>query len=95
MGLKLKTQNLKLKIDKGLYVGGDELAHDEDGEERDDYKQQCRHFCEPQAIAALEVFGQPVDDHSDGEEDEDRRIVAYDLGYLCQVPAAANLVDHL
>lgn len=51
----------ELEVDERLEVGGDELADDEDGEGAGEDHQREGHRGEPDAVAALEVLGKPVD----------------------------------
>ena len=85
----------ELEIDKGLQVGGDELINDEDGEHHGEEHDRQRHGGEPQAVAAFETVGQPVDDHADEEDDEDGCVVGKDVGHLLPVPVAADAFHHL
>ena len=54
-------KTLELEIDKRLQVGGDELIDDEDDEGADNSHQRQGHLSEPNAITALEILGEPMD----------------------------------
>ena len=71
--MSIKSPNItsELEVDERLEVGGDELADDEYGEDAGENHQRERHRGEPDAVAALEVLGEPVDDHSDDEDEDD------------------------
>ncbi len=89
------SQSLKLEINERLQVSRDELVDHEDDDDANQHHQRQRHVGKPKAIAALEVFGQPMDDHAYHDEDEHVAVVHHDVGYLAQVPMATHLVDHV
>lgn len=85
----------ELKVDEGLEVGRDELIdHEDGGHDSQDHEPEGR-AGEPEAVAALEAGGEPMDGHAEGEEEEGCPIVAHDVGHLGEVPMGANLVHHL
>ena len=85
----------ELEVDEGLQVGSDELEEHEDCADDGQHHQPQGYAGEPQAVAALEALGQPVDNHAEDEEQEGGPVVAHDVGHLGQVPVRANLVHHL
>lgn len=85
----------ELEVDERLEVGGDELADDEDGEDADEDHQREWHRGEPDAVAALEVLGEPVDDHTDDEDEDHAEMLLNHLRNEGQIPIAADALDHI
>lgn len=85
---------LELEVDERLEVGGDELVEHEDGGHDDNAHKPNRHQGEIDAVPALEMFRQPVDDHAHHEEGEHRPVVAQDFWNGGGVPVPADTVDH-
>ena len=73
---------LKLEIDEGLEVGGDELINNKDSNNDNGKHEPQRHACKPDAIATFEIGGKPVDNHSDSKHNEYPTIVGDDFGNL-------------
>ena len=86
---------LKLEIDEGLEVGGDELVGHKHCRHSHHGHQPHGHGGEPETVAPFEAVGQPVDDHADNEDDEDRRVVVEDGRDLAPVPLPTDALHHL
>lgn len=84
-----------MEVDEGLKVGGDELIDDKDAEDDHEEHEGYGHLREPEAVAAFEALGQPVDDHAHEEGDEDDGIVVEDVRNLLPVPLTTDAFDHL
>ena len=89
------AHGLELEIDECLQVGGDELVDDEHDGDTDQHHHGQGHLGEPNAITPLELLWQPVNNHSQHDEDEYVAVVIDDVGYLLYAPMAAHLVDHV
>lgn len=85
----------ELEVDERLEVGGDELADDEDGEGAGEDHQREGHRGEPDAVAALEVLGKPVDEHTDDEDHDDSEVLLNHLRNQGQIPLTADPLDHI
>lgn len=85
----------ELEVDERLEVGGDELADDEDGEGAGEDHQRERHRGEPDAVAALEVLGKPVDEHTDDEDHDDSEMLLDHLRNQGQIPLTTDPLDHI
>ncbi len=85
----------ELEVDERLEISGDELADDEDGEDADEDHQRERHRGEPDAVAALEVLGEPMEDHSDDEYEDNTEVLLDHLRNEGQIPVAADALDHI
>lgn len=90
-----QSSSSELEVDERLEVGGDELADDEDGEDADEGHQREGHRGEPDAVAALEVLGEPMDDHSEDEDEDHTYVLLSHLRDQGQVPVAAYSLDHI
>ena len=90
-----QSSSSELEVDERLEVGGDELADDEDGEDADEGHQREGHRGEPDAVAALEVLGEPMDDHSEDEDEDHTYVLLSHLLDQGQVPVAAYSLDHI
>mgnify|MGYP007092332659 FL=1 len=90
-----QSSSSELEVDERLEVGCDELADDEDGEDAGEDHQRERHRGEPDAVAALEVLGEPMDDHSEDEDEDHTYVLLSHLRDQGQVPVAADALDHI
>ena len=90
-----QSSSSELEVDERLEVSGDELADDEDGEDADEGHQREGHRGEPDAVAALEVLGEPMDDHSEDEDEDHTYVLLSHLRDQGQVPVAADALDHI
>ena len=90
-----QSSSSELEVDERLEVGGDELADDEDGEDADEGHQREGHRGEPDAVAALEVLGEPMDDHSEDEDEDHTYVLLSHLRDQGQIPVAADALDHI
>ncbi len=95
--MSIKSPNItsELEVDERLEVGGDELADDEDGEDAGEDHQWERHRGEPDAVAALEVIGEPMDDHSDDKDQGHTEVLLDHLRDEGHVPVAADALNHI
>ena len=91
---ELKRYFLKLEIDKRLQISRDELVDDEHDDGANHNHQRNGQLGEPNAIASLEVVGQPMDYQAYHNENEHIAIMEDDAGNHVQIPMAAHLVDH-
>ena len=91
----LLSFHLELEIDKRLQISGDELIDDKHNQCNDENHERNRHLGEPNAIAALEIIGQPVDDHTNDDEAEHIAVVVGNIRDDLQIPVATNLIDHV
>ena len=91
----LKQQSLELEVDEALEVGRDELADYKDGYGASQNHQSQRHFGKPDAITPLEIIGQPMDQHSDDENDYYAPMLPSHLWHQRPVPGTSNLVNHI
>ena len=64
----MRIRFLELEIDEGLEVGGDELVEDDGHGDAEGGHKPEGHGGEPEAVAALEARGEPVDNHADNED---------------------------
>ena len=89
------TPKLELEINERLQVGGDELVDDEHHDDTNQHHHRDRHLGEPNAVAAFEVLGQPVDNHTYHNKNKHVAVVSNDVGDLAPIPMATHLVDHV
>jgi hypothetical protein len=64
-----------LEIDEGLQVGCDELVEAEYACHHDKEHQPEGHLGKPEAIAAFETLGEPVDEHTDDKDNYDSAVL--------------------
>ena len=95
--MSIKSPNItsELEVDERLEVSGDELADDKDGEDAGEDHQREGHRGEPDAVATLEVLGEPMDDHSDDEDEDHAEVLLDHLRDEGQVPVATDALDHI
>ena len=85
----------ELEIDEGLEVGCDELIDDNYSDDHHQQHEGQGEVGKPEAIAAFEAVGEPVDNHSNDEDDEGGGIVLEYVGNMGPVPMAADAFHHL
>jgi len=91
---KAGLQPSELEVNERLQVRGDELIEDEDDHHHDDSHQPEREHGEVDAVPAFPTVGEPVDDHTQHEHDEDELVVGDDVRDSRDVPLPADAVDH-
>ena len=89
------TPGLELEIDECLQVGGDELVHEKYGCYRYQEHYREREQGEADAVPALPLYGQQMDNQAYCHKCKYFPIIDADIRYQVHLPARSYLIDHI